>query len=206
MSTKPFVIGLVGGIASGKSHVARKLQTLGAYLIDAGQIGHQVLLKPLVARRLRQLFGEKIVAATGAIDRQQLAEVVFVPTPEGREAKAKLEEVVHPLIHSEAVHQLRKLCELDSPPPAVIIDAPLLLEASWAPMCDAILFVDTPQELRNQRALQRGWPAEEHARREASQLNLAEKRAAATHIIRGDLAEAELDSFCESLWLEIVSR
>lgn len=196
---KVFVVGLVGGIASGKSTVARMFEQLGAGLIDADKIGHEVLKRPLIVRTLRQAFGESILAADGSVDRKRLGPLVFGTDAEARARLAKLEGIVHPVIHAEAVRLLSQIKRSASPPLAAVIDAPLLLEAGWAPMCELIVFVDTPQEVRQQRALERGWTLEHFAEREAAQWSIDEKKAQATHILDGNTNEDQLRNSVKSL-------
>lgn len=198
-----FTFGLVGGIASGKSHVASRLEALGAVRIDADQIAHEVLKRPMVIRRLSQVFGDDILDADGLISRKMLAKIVFGQSPQATQARKQLEEIVHPQIHASAVQELQRLNSTEPRPVAAVIDAPLLLEADWAPMCDAILFVDSSKETRRERAKQRGWSSEELDSREAAQLDLDRKRRAATHIIPGDGATEELDRRLNRLLEEI---
>ncbi len=189
---KVFVVGLVGGIASGKSTVSRVFAELGAGLIDADKIGHEVLNRPLIARRLRQIFGEQVLASDGSVDRKQLGKLVFGSDGQARARLAQLEEIVHPVIQAHAVRMLSQFKQADPPPPAVVIDAPLLLEAGWAPMCDIIVFIDTPEEIRRERAVQRGWTSDHFAERERLQLSLDEKKAQATHVLNGNTDEKQL--------------
>ncbi len=181
--TRPVVIGLVGGIASGKSYVAGLLQARGALRIDADRIGHQVLQLPEVRKRLTDLWGSSVLSSSGELDREQVAKIVFGNSAEAIEQRSKLEAIVHPRIRSAAFERIAAARAQPTPPLAIIIDAPLLLEAGWEPMCDLILFVDAPLEERVIRAATRGWTAEQLADREASQLTLNEKRKRATHIL-----------------------
>ena len=170
-------------MASGKSFAAGILEQLGGATIDADALGHQVLGRPLVARRLAQIFGDDILASDGSVNRQQLAKLVFGNDALATAARRELEELVHPIIHAAAVQELRRLREQEQPPRFVIIDAPLLLEAGWAPLCDAILFIDAPDEIRLARAKERGWTEQGWRDREAAQLSLDEKRKRSTHIL-----------------------
>jgi dephospho-CoA kinase len=188
-SKPPFVLGLVGGVASGKSFAARLLAGMGGAVIRADELGHQVLARPLVARRLGQLFGPEILAADGSVDRQKIASYVFGNDSQALAARRQLEEVVHPLIHAAAVQELRRLQESAEPTKFVVIDAPLLLEAGWAPMCNAILYIDASDSVRRERASQRGWSMEQWRDREAAQWPLDEKRRAATHIVSSEPTE-----------------
>lgn len=200
---KLFVVGLVGGIASGKSQVAAMFTALGAAVIDADRLGHDVLQRPLVARQLSQQLGPSILDDRGSINRSELGKLVFGPSAESTARLKKLEAVVHPQIHAEAVRQLKQLQERIPPPAAIVIDAPLLLEADWAPLCDLILFVDTPIDIRRARAAQRGWDAEQFNQREQSQWSLDSKRRAATHIIDGTADDTQLRSTISRLLHEM---
>lgn len=204
---KPIVIGIVGGVASGKSFVANELVRLGAGLIDADTIGHEILNQPLVARTLVQEFGPGILQSPTSDSTQQpgvsraaIAAIVFSTDASASAKRKRLEEILHPLIQADAVRKLRLYIEADPPPPAIVIDAPLLLEAGWRAMCDWVIFVDATQELRWRRAQARGWTAEEFAAREAAQMPLPEKRAASTHTINSSDDEQQLRQELAQLW------
>ena len=123
---KAIVVGIVGGIAAGKSFVAEKLEKMGAVLIHADELAHGVLQKPLIARTLIQQFGQDITDERGAIDRAKLASLVFGTEPAAAERRRQLESLVHPMIHAEVIHRLRTLnSREDGPPKLVVIDAPL---------------------------------------------------------------------------------
>ncbi|MEM7477912.1 MAG: dephospho-CoA kinase [Planctomycetota bacterium] len=204
-SQKPYVIGIVGGIASGKSLAAKILSDLGAETIDADKIGHEVLEKTSVINLLVTKLGREILvegSQPAKIDRQRLGGVVF-----GEEAKSvdnlqQLEAIVHPEIHAEAIRRLRRICERDDAPRAIILDAPLLLEANWQPSCDYIIFLDSPRDLRLERALQRGWTEEDFDAREAAQMSLNRKRSHATHLVRSE-NEQQLRQELQRLWDEL---
>lgn len=198
------VVGVVGGIASGKSHVTNVLQTLGCERIDADALGHQVLQQPLIIRRLVQLLGEGILGANGEIDRQRLAELVFPLNGQRTAALVELEEITHPVIHAAAVRRISQLQE-KTDARAIIIDAPLLLEAGWAPMCDAVIFVDTPAAVRFERAEARGWTKEHFAARELTQMPLDEKRLEASHVVSGVLPVERLREVLQEILNELAS-
>ncbi len=200
---KTFVVGLVGGIASGKSRVAAMFASLGAAVIDADRLGHDILQLPLIARQLTRLLGPSILDDSGGIDRSKLGKLVFGTEPDSAQRLKQLEEVLHPQIHAEAIRELKRLQATAPRPSAIIIDAPLLLEAQWAPMCDLILFIDTPEEVRRERAAQRGWSTEHFESREQTQWSLDTKRRAATHIIDGTADETSLRSTIARLLREM---
>lgn len=182
----PPIIGLVGGIASGKSFVAEILEQLGCERIDADRIGHQVLDNPMIQYSLRQSFGSEIFSDSGSVNRGQLGRMVFGSQSEAVERRARLEEIIHPAIRAAAIQQIRRLREQSRPPIAIVVDAPLLIEAGWENMCDWIFFIDTSNETRRQRALQRGWSEDHWRDRERTQLGLDQKKQSATHFIPGD--------------------
>jgi len=177
------VIGIVGGVGSGKSTLAN---ALGLHFrcgrLDADAAGHRVLEQVDVIVALKAIFGEEILDAQGKILRSALAARVFGNEPARLASRQKLEAVVHPRIRKEIVeqleaHQSRMDCDI------LLLDAALLLEAGWANDCDALIFVETPQQLREKRVAVRGWDTAELARREASQMSLEEKRQRADLIV-----------------------
>lgn len=188
------VVGIIGGIGSGKSTISRWVaEHHHALVVDADQLGHEVLRLTAVQAALVQAFGSQILDAHGQIDRQRLAAVVFGASEQQLTARHQLERIVHPAIRARMEEQLSTVNpEIHQ---VVLLDAAVLLEAGWADACDAILFIDTPAELRQQRILaQRHWSAEDLSAREASQWSLERKQAAADMVIgnRGDIADTGL--------------
>jgi dephospho-CoA kinase len=180
------VIGVVGGIASGKSLVSRTLERLGAHHVDADRIGHQVLTDPIVAKLLVDRWGTGVLGPAGEIDRQRVAEHVFARL--GESELRFLEQVTHPRIGAAVAAEIAT----QAAHRPVVLDAPLLLEAGWNQFCDSLLFVDSPRAARQERARQRGWSDAMFEQREARQWPLERKRAAATHVIPNTGSEAEL--------------
>ncbi|RMF44528.1 MAG: dephospho-CoA kinase [Planctomycetota bacterium] len=178
------VIGLAGGIAAGKSYVARLLAERGATVIDADAIGHELVTRPLVIRSIANAFGPGVLDPAGRIDRSRLAGLVFGTDELSTLRRKLLESIVHPAIHADVVRMLRRAKDSKDPPPMVVIDAPLLLESGWNKMCDLVLFVDAPRELRLRRAHRRGWSDLEFANREAAQRDVDWKRSLADVVIQ----------------------
>ena len=174
------VIGIVGGIASGKSLVSEQLRELGAEVISADRIGHEVLLEAEVQAALRARWGEAVFDSHGRPDRAAIARRVFDPV-HGPEERRFLESLSHPRIRARMQAQLQDFRSRQVP--AVVLDAALLFEAGWNALCDHVLFVDTPAEQRRERAAKRGWTANELATRESAQLPLEEKRRRCTSAI-----------------------
>jgi dephospho-CoA kinase len=189
-SAQPFrpVIGIVGGIGSGKSAVARAFAALGCEVCVSDDLARKVLGEPDVVARIAAAAGPGVVAADGAIDRAALARAIFASA----EVRRAVEAAMHPRIEA-----LRRAQFAAAPPSTVafVIDAPLLLEVGLDRECDAVVFVDAPEALRRARVAEsRGWTAGELSRREAAQLPLDEKRRRATDTVVNDGDPSQLDA------------
>ena len=189
---KPVVIGVVGGIASGKSEVTRLLGAMNAVVISADEIAHRVLLMPDVRETLVSIFGDGILQESFAdskqtrqIDRKKLGAMVFGDTQDKQVKRKKLEAIVHPRIRELGRAELASLVK-KAAHPMIILDAPLLIEGGWLPYCDRVLFVDSPESIRKQRAIDRGWTEKEWRDREAAQLGLADKRKSSSDVLVND--------------------
>lgn len=177
----PLVVGLAGGIGSGKSAVARMLGELGAIVSDSDAEARRALQRADVRARLVEMWGREILDEQGEVDRAMVAGIVF-SLPEARE---KLEQIVHPIVHRARLRQLVRARRERAP--ALVIDAPLLFEAGVDEECDLVVFVDAPLEARLERVRAgRGWDEGELRRREAAQMDLREKRRRADEIIVND--------------------
>lgn len=192
------VIGIVGGVASGKSRVAEQLRGLGAVVLDADRAGHEVLHEEEVRRALRERWGEEIFNDRGEIHRAAVARIVFAAPPRGPRERTFLEQITHPRIGARLREQAAEAERRGAP--AVVLDAALLLEAGWHSLCDHILFVSAPRDLRWRRARQRGWSEAEFRAREAAQLPVEEKRRRAEHVIDNSGSEAETDRQVRRWW------
>jgi len=167
------VIGLLGGIGSGKSAVAAELSKLGCGVVDADKIGHELLGAPEIQRRLRRQWGRGIFTERGDVDRGALGRIVFAD-PDQLEV---LQRILHPKMGrriGERIEQLRAQPGI----PAVVLDAAVLLEAGWDRVCTHLLFVQAgPKQRYRRAAVQRGWEREQWRRREKSQISLDIKAA-----------------------------
>jgi dephospho-CoA kinase len=168
------IVGIVGGVGAGKSSIVRRVTSLKLHFVDADRIGHEQLLEPEIQNQLVAIFGTRILNSDGNISRPQLAAEVFGDSEEQKKRRSGLNAIVHPAIRAEMRRQIQTA---PHDADAIVLDAALLLEAGWAAECSAIVFIDTLLEQRQLRVAQtRGWSAEEHQRREASQMSLVEKR------------------------------
>ncbi len=185
MASGFLILGLAGGVGSGKSAVATILGELGFVVSDSDAGARAVLERPDVVKELIAAFGDGVLDGEGRPDRRAIADAVF-----GDDAKRRtLEGIIHPRLHEErAALVARARAEHAA---GVVIDAPLLFEAGVDAECDAVIFVDTPREVRLKRVIDgRGWTEAELARREAAQMPLSEKRERSDAVVvnDGDLA------------------
>jgi dephospho-CoA kinase len=182
------VIGLSGGIGSGKSAVARMLQALGATVIDAYKIAHEVLDRSAIIAVIRKNWGAAVIARDGKVNRAALARLVFGKNEE----LEKLNALAHPPIRAEMKRQMQLARRRKNR--LIVIDAPLLFEAGLESNCDALVFVAAPRKIRVQRARARhGWNATELDRREKWQMSPLTKRRRSQYVIDngGNLARTE---------------
>jgi dephospho-CoA kinase len=193
------VIGLIGGIASGKSLVAECFARLSVEVLDADRAVHDILRDPEVIAMARRRWGDGILVGGAEIDRKTLARVVFAPPPDGPRERAELERIVHPRVRERFVRRIEELSQ-DVDRKAVVIDAPLILEAGWAPMCRHLVFVHADRVLRLSRARERGWSDEEFSAREAAQMPLEEKRAKADIVIDNSGSPEQTYTQIEQFW------
>ena len=195
------IFGLTGGVASGKSFVARLLEDQGAVLFDADAHAHAVLDEPEVRDALIERWGESVMCE-GDLDRQAIAKRVFAPGEDALKDRQFLEGLIHPRVRQRLEEDLAA-AEIDGATVAVL-DVPLLLEASWADICTAVLFVDTPEKVRRERAAVRGWSAEEFAQREAAQMPITRKKSLADAEIPGE-TESEAVKGVSEAWRKWVT-
>lgn len=188
----PPVIGLIGGIGSGKSTVAREYaDRFAALVLDGDRTGHDVLNREDVREQIRQRFGAEVFDTDGRVSRSKLAREVFGEEQHLQQARSDLEQILHPAIRKRFDTQIEEARSAGSCE-AVLLDAAVLLEAGWQDRCDAVVFVDTPADVRRRRILtERGWSEDELYRREASQLPLEEKRRRSDYRIDNSQSLAE---------------
>jgi dephospho-CoA kinase len=190
------VIGLVGGVASGKSFVAQCFSELRAVVLDADKIGHEVLDRAAVIAEIQALWPD-VRLVDGKIDRSSLAKIVFSSATDDRQLK-KLESVLHPLIGQQIELRLNRLAELQSV--AAVLDAPVMFKAGWDKRCDKIVFVDAEWSVRQERAQSRGWSSDEIVRRERFQLPIDQKRLKSTDIVDNSNSRSETVAQVQRLW------
>jgi len=194
-------LGLTGGVASGKSLVARQLADLGAAVLNADRAGHEALRLPQIEAAARQRWGDVVFGQDGHIDRSKLAKIVFAPAPDGPRERKYLESLTHPEIGRRLAAQIEAAKAVA---PLAVVDAALLFEAGWNKLCDCTAFVDAPRAVRLARALQRGWTEEDFAAREAAQDSVDSKRARADWNIDNSGPVEHTQAQIKRLWQSLI--
>lgn len=180
------IVGIVGGIGSGKSAVANWVaEHARVSVLNADQLGHQALEAADVKKALCARFGDSILGADGKIERSAVAREVFGSDPCHVESRHDLEAIVHPEIDRQVAEGIALAASQGQD--AVLLDAAILLESGWRNKCDLVVFIDTSDEVRLCRVRKaRGWTENELRRRESSQWSLMEKRREADLIVVND--------------------
>lgn len=201
MRARPLVVGLIGGIGSGKSRVAGLFAQRGARVVSGDEAGHEALCQPDIREQVVKRWGTKVLDEHGRINRRQLGAIVFGDPVERR----ALETLVFPWI-KERLRQQIATASADPHVTLIVLDAAVLLEAGWDDVCDRILFVEAPREQRLARlAEQRGWSPEEVAARERAQWPLTAKAGRADSIIDNSGSLTEVSRQVEQ-WLQSMSE
>lgn len=194
------VIGVTGGVGTGKSTVARMFEALGARVFDADRITHQ-LMRPRtpVWRRIRSLFGEDLLGKRGVIDRGRLGRIVFRRPKDLR----RLTRIVHPAVRKEIEKRLA-LLRRRHPRAVVVLDVPLLVEALSRYRLHALVVVSAslPTAARRLRKA-RGWDLAEVKRRGRFQLPLRVKEKQADFLVKNDGSYASTRRQVLGIWERI---
>lgn len=186
MNKLPPIIGLTGGIGSGKSAIASVFKEHGCVVANADENAKAVLRDSEVREQLVQWWGVEVLDIDGYVNRSVLADIVF----EDAKARKLLEELVHPRARQMQEAQFKNAPQGTR---GLVIDAPLLLEAELDVLCEIIVFIEASREIRLERVQQtRGWTQGELCRREEAQLPLDTKRNKADYVLinEGALDEA----------------
>lgn len=196
------VIGLTGGIASGKSTAARLLDELGAPVIDADHLARQAVAPGTGAlAEITAAFGGTALRADGTLNREELGRRVFADP----EARRTLERIIHPEVRRLAKLKLEKLAQAGAR--VVFYMAPLLIEAGADTLCDEIWVVDVDAATQRQRAMDRdGLSAVEAQQRMSAQMPLTEKAARGDRVIDNRGTVRELSERLKALWEEELKK
>lgn len=169
MHPKP-VIGLIGGIGSGKSFVAGLLAQRGGRIVSGDLAGHEALRDPAIKEHLVGRWGREILDDKGEISRRKVGAIVF-GNPEERQA---LEATVFPWIKARLKEWIDAAMEAAAAR-FVVLDAAIMIEAGWSEVCDWIVYVHAPRSVRLRRLAERGWSEKEVEARESAQMSLTDK-------------------------------
>jgi dephospho-CoA kinase len=173
------IIGIIGGIASGKSTVAAQFAKLGCAVIDADAIAHDLLTQEPVRDEVVRLFGREILHPSGQIDRRRLAEIVFADA----EKLEALNKVLHPRVLEQAEERIAQYNQCRHVQ-AIVLDMPLLVEVGWASRCDKLILVKSDLAHRAQRVKQAGCMDEQAIKiREKFQISLDRKAELADNTV-----------------------
>lgn len=197
-----YVVGLSGGIGSGKSTVAEMLKAKGALVLSADQAGHEVYLPGKPAwQEIVDAFGRQVVAADGAIDRKKLGAIVFSDP----EALKRLNAITHPRM-KELMRE--KLAELERRGVAVVVlEAALLFGAGWDDLTDEVWATVAPPEVAARRTAERsGISAEEALARIETQVSNQEQLRRSDVIIETDCDLEETRSQIDEEWIRLQQR
>ena len=190
------VIGLTGGIGTGKSEVTRMLEALGAVVINADQVGHEAYRPNSESwKEVVKTFGEQILRPDRDIDRQKLGAIVFADPDQ----LSKLNQIMHPRMARIVSDQLESLRGQGTR--VAVVEAALLFEAGWDSLVDEVWATDSPVETVIERLQARnGMSAEEVLKRIDSQMDRSERLKRAQVIVDNGGDVADLESKVETLW------
>jgi dephospho-CoA kinase len=190
------VIGLTGGIGTGKSEVARIFQELGAVLINADQIGHQAYTPHSeIWQEVVKAFGEEILQPSGEIDRKKLGSIVFADPDQ----LTRLNQIMHPRMARMVARQVQELGEQGAD--VVVVEAALLFEAGWDSLVGEVWSTESPEDLVIKRLQSRSGLSQEEAKKRIDSQMSAEERKSRSQVVvdnSGDLVD--LERVVRSIW------
>jgi dephospho-CoA kinase len=194
------LVGLTGGIGSGKSTVAAMLEARGAVVFDADEFARQAVVAGTPGfRHVVETFGQRVVGEDGELDRAKLASIVF----EGNEDRHRLEAIVHPEVGRLLQQSLDPYRDTDR---VVVYAVPLLVENHLESMFDTVVVVTAPEDLRVERLVARGMTGDGARSRIRAQLPDDDREAVADALIPNDGTQDELRRRVEGLWQKLRQR
>ena len=197
-----FLIGVAGGIASGKSTVARAFEQYGAWVIDADTIGHELLKTDTMKKNLVETFGSEILTSAGTIDRRGLGRVVF----NNDDARQRLNRIVRPTIRAEIRRRIaEKRAQSDCDQGVIVVDAPLMVETGPTDLADLVILVTASPVVRKARIILRNQLSEEEAeQRITAQVPDTRQAQWADYVLENNGTQEELVQQAEYLWKQIM--
>ncbi len=188
------LIGLTGGIATGKSTVEKILENLGAKVIDADKIVHFLLNQDFIKEEIRKFF-PNVFDDKNKIDRKKLAQIIF----NDFQKKKVLENILHPLVHQ----YIEEWIEANKDKDILFISVPLMIETGSYKRYDKIVLVYAPKELQLKRLMEKGYTKEEAIARINAQMDIEEKRKYANYIIENTGSIQDLEMKVMELYHEL---
>ena len=180
-SEKKLIIGILGGIGSGKSTVAVEFVKLGCGLIDADKIAHDLLEEKPIKEEIIKLFGEGILDSYEKISHKKLADIVFNDSRK----LSMLTNIIHPLVIKKTEEFIKKFNQQNQIK-AIVLDMPLLLEVGWEKRCDRLIFVDCDEKIRAERLKKLDFNKNQLKIRENFQISLDKKAKLADNTIENN--------------------
>ena len=192
------IIGLTGGIGSGKSTVGEMLRELGAAVVDA-DAGARAVVEPgqPALDEIREAFGAKMLRPDGGLDRDRMAALVFADD----DARARLNAITHPRVRAWMAERVRAAA--DAGAEVVVLDVPLMYESGLQAGVESVIVVWAPPETQVARAVERGMGEEDARARVAAQIPIDEKRERADHVIENSGAIDDTRRQVERLWARL---
>ncbi len=197
------LVGLTGGIASGKSTVTHFFKTQGAHIVDADQICHELILVGNKAYlEVTDTFGKQILDADGEINRGKLGHIIF----QDAQKRERLNKILHPLVFEQLKKEQERLCA-ENPQSVLVFDAPLLIESQAHQWMDWVILVYVDERTQKSRLMQgRSFTEREAQLRITAQMPLEEKRAFADEIIDNRKPVNEVQSEICTLYQRLLKK
>jgi len=196
------IIGILGGICSGKSSVAAEFCKFGCGIVDADEIAHGLLNEETVKGKIISIFSNDILDEQGKIDRKKLAKEAFIDT----QKISELNSIVHGQVLSKAEELIN---QYNSNPKvkAIVLDMPLLMEVGWDKKCDKLIFVDCKRQLRAERAQKYcDFDENELKIRENFQISLDKKKKISDNVVNSNSDFLDLSRQVAEIFSDIVSN
>lgn len=197
-----YVVGLTGGIGSGKSTVSQMLAARGAVIVDADVLAREVVEPGTDGfDEVVEAFGSEVVGADGEIDRPKLASIVFAD-PEKRK---RLESIIWPRVGAGVAERMEQLRETDA---IVVLDVPLMAESPQGSrrFADAVIVVDAQPDTQLRHLEAKGVTNEEARSRMAAQISREERLKIADHVLSNDGSIEDLEGQVDELWQKLVAE
>ncbi|HEY2772956.1 MAG TPA: dephospho-CoA kinase [Candidatus Binatia bacterium] len=194
------ILGLTGGIGSGKSTVAEMLAERGAHVVDADRVAHEVYAPATLGfERIVERFGEEVVGDDGNIDRPRLGAIVFRDS----EALADLNRIVHPLVRAEVASRVGAIVA-DDPDAVIVIEAALMTETGWSGGAGRLwTVISDPDVVIDRLVAMRDMEPEEIERRVGAQADNDARRRSATRVIENNGSLLDLEAEVQAAWAEL---